>query len=106
MQTRRKRLALQLQRRRGQIDAEIVGDPRSLQRGRASAGIATRDIEKAEGLDDLLDQDPVQAGIRFPMAEIVLLDHRAINPPVLLEHGLRRLVLPVCNWLGIVDGVH
>ena len=88
MWTRRKCLARQIQRGRRQIDAVIVGDPRSLQCRRAGAGIATGDIEKAEGLDGLLDQDAMQAGIRFSMEEIVLLDHRAINLPLLVEHGL------------------
>ena len=61
---------------------------------------------KVERLDDLLDQDAVQAGIRFPMEELILLDHRAIDLPVLVEYRLRRLVRPVCSSVRITDGAH
>ena len=106
MRTRRKRMARHIQRCRGQIDAVIVGNPHSLQRRRACAGIATRDTEEPERLNSLLDEDPMQAGTRFPVEEIVLLDHGVINLPLLLEHGLRPLVLPVCSSRGIADGAH
>ena len=106
MWTRRKRLARRTQRSRGQIDTVIVGDSHSLQRRRARAGIATRDMEEPERLNSLLDEDPMQAGIRFPMEEIVLLDHVVINLPLLLEHGLRPLVLPACSSRGIANGAH
>src|SRR5215218_947456 len=71
------------------IDPVVVGDPRAGERGYGSRRITTRDIEEPERLHRVLDQDLVEALIRFLMKQIILIDQRAIDLPLLLKQRLR-----------------
>jgi hypothetical protein len=59
--------------------------------------IAAGDIEEAERPAHALDEDPTQAGVGFPVEQVVLVDQRAVDPPRLLEDGLRRRGAPVAR---------
>ena len=71
----------------------VPGDPRAPERADDLGGVAAADVDEPERLAGLVDQDPAQTVVDLAMEEVVVVDHRAVDLPLLVEHRLRRRVL-------------
>jgi hypothetical protein len=78
-----------------EIDTVIVPDLRSVQRGLHHAGVAAGNVEKREGLGELLVEGGPQEGRQLAVRHAVAFDQLAVGFPLLLE---------LCQRRGINDG--
>ncbi|MGZ9110324.1 MAG: hypothetical protein ACXW3X_04360 [Rhodoplanes sp.] len=93
----------EIKRRLRQIDAVIVADFGSRQRGLHHAGVAAGDVEEAEGRREDVVQSFSENAADLALGQIVAFDELAVRGPLLLELRKRRGVHHRAGGLELMD---